>query len=152
MKDHIIEEKEQYEAIGIRGFDCKLFEEEEGMGTKEGLYGYPYLKLLIQLCEGNRVNHMEKMNEAVGMKNRFAVDGGGKRVVRPFNRKEFWKFIGCILSEVTYVKKGHKLWREIPKYYGKMAPTKLQIDVCGNTDLYKVCCAHYCHFYIYAFH
>ena len=28
VKDHIIEEKEQYEAIGIRGFDCKLFEEE----------------------------------------------------------------------------------------------------------------------------
>ena len=29
VKDHIIEEKEQYEDIGLSGFDCKLFEEEE---------------------------------------------------------------------------------------------------------------------------
>ena len=32
--DHIIDEKEQYEAIGLRGFDYKLFEEEEGGGTR----------------------------------------------------------------------------------------------------------------------
>ena len=30
MKDNIIEKKEDYEDIGIRGFDYKLFEEEEG--------------------------------------------------------------------------------------------------------------------------
>ena len=30
VKDNIIEEKDQYEAIGLRGFDYKLFEEEEG--------------------------------------------------------------------------------------------------------------------------
>ena len=89
---------------------------------------------------------MEKMNEAVGMKNCFTVDGGGKWLVHPFNRKEFWKLIGCILLSVTYGKKGHKLWREIPKYSGKMAPTKIIRCVSGNTNLYKVCCAHYHHF------
>ena len=31
-------------------------------------------------------------------------------------------------------------------------PTKLQRDVCGNTDLYKVCCELYRHFYIYDCH
>ena len=30
MKDNIVEEKEDYNAIGLRGFDYKLFEEEEG--------------------------------------------------------------------------------------------------------------------------
>ena len=34
VKDHIINEKDQYEAIGLRGFDYKLFEEEEGGGTR----------------------------------------------------------------------------------------------------------------------
>ena len=33
-----------------------------------------------------------------------------------------------------------------------MAPTKLQRDLCGNTKLYKICCAHYRHFYIYDHH
>ena len=34
VKDNIIEEKEDYEAIGIRGFDYKLYEEEEVGGIK----------------------------------------------------------------------------------------------------------------------
>ena len=38
-KDHIIDEKDQYKSIGIIGFDYKLFEEEEGGGTREGLDG-----------------------------------------------------------------------------------------------------------------
>ena len=49
MKDHIIDEKEDYKDIGLRRFDYKLFEEEEGGGTREGLDGYPYLKHIIQL-------------------------------------------------------------------------------------------------------
>ena len=32
MNNHIIDEKEQYQAIGLCGFDYKLFEEEEGGG------------------------------------------------------------------------------------------------------------------------
>ena len=51
------------------------------------------------------MNHTAKMNEAVGMNNRVAVDGGGKRLVRPFKMQEFWKIIGCIRSAVTYWKK-----------------------------------------------
>ena len=34
MSDHIINEKEHYKSIGLRGFDYKLFEEEEVGGTK----------------------------------------------------------------------------------------------------------------------
>ena len=69
VKDPIIDEKNQYKAIGIRVFDFKLFEEEEGGGTRVGLYGYPYLKHLIQLWLGDRVNQMEKLNEEVGTNN-----------------------------------------------------------------------------------
>ena len=35
VKDHIIDEKEDYKYIGLRGFDYKLFEEEEGGGTRK---------------------------------------------------------------------------------------------------------------------
>ena len=49
MKDHIIDEKKDYTEIGLCGFDYKLFEEEEGGGTREGIIGYPYLKHLVQL-------------------------------------------------------------------------------------------------------
>ena len=60
VKDHIIDEKEDYKDIGMRGFGYKLFEEEEGGGTREILDGYPYLKHLIQLCPGDWVKQMEK--------------------------------------------------------------------------------------------
>ena len=69
------------------------------------------------------------------MKNRVTIGEGGKRIVCPFISQELWKFISCVLLEVTYGKKGNNLWSEIPKYSGKMAPTKLQRDVRGNTDL-----------------
>ena len=49
VKDHIIDEKEDYKDIGLIGFDYTLFGEEEGWANREGLYGYPYLKHLIQL-------------------------------------------------------------------------------------------------------
>ena len=96
VKDHIIDEKEDNKYIGLRGFDYKLFEEEEGRGTREGLYGYPYLNHIIQLWPGYWVSQMAKMNEAVFMKNRFTSNGVGKRLVRPFKRQKFWKYIGCI--------------------------------------------------------
>ena len=121
-------------------------------GTKEVLYWYHYFNHLIQLWPGDWVKQIAKINEVVGMKNRFTMDGGGKRLVRPFKSKYFWKFIGCILSEVAYGKKGHKLWSEIPKASCRMAPTKIRRYVSGNTDLYKIFCAHYRHFYIYACH
>ena len=34
VKDNIIEGKKDYKAIGLLGFDYKLFEEEEGGGTR----------------------------------------------------------------------------------------------------------------------
>ena len=34
VKDHTINEKDYYKDIGLCGFDYKLFEEEEGGGTR----------------------------------------------------------------------------------------------------------------------
>ena len=78
------------------------------------------------------------------------MNGGGERLVRTLKTKELCKYIGCILSAVTYGKKGNKIWSELTKDSCRMAPPKLRRDICGNTDLYKVYCAHYRHFYIFA--
>ena len=48
VKDHIIDEKEDYKEIRLRVFQCSLFEEEEGGGKLERLDGYTYLKHLIK--------------------------------------------------------------------------------------------------------
>ena len=105
VKDHIIDEKEDYKDIGLRGFYYKLFEEEEGWGTREDFYGYPYLKHLIQFWPGDWAKQTAKTNEAVGIINPYTMNGKGKILVRHFKRQYFWKYIGYIISEVTYGKK-----------------------------------------------
>ena len=86
------------------------------------------------------------MNQAVCTKNRVTLNRGGKRKVKKFTRQEFWKCIGCILSAVTYVNKGRKLWSEVSKGVGKHENLTLRRDVRGTTNLHKVCCVHYRHF------
>ena len=54
-KDNIIGEKEYCKDIGLRGFDYKLFKEEDSGGGREGLYGHPYLKYIIKLWTGDQV-------------------------------------------------------------------------------------------------
>ena len=88
------------------------------------------------------------MNEAVTMKNCVTLNGGGKQQVKKFTRQEFWKCIGCILSAVTYGKKGRKLWSEVSKVDGNYDNLTLRRDVRGTTDLHKVCCAHCRHFFL----
>ena len=94
VKDHIVGEKEQYKAIGLGGFDYKLFKKEEGGCTKQRLGVYPYFKHLVQLQPGDLVQQMSKMNEVIGMKNHIMMGGGGKEIVCPFKRKDLWKCIG----------------------------------------------------------
>ena len=71
------------------------------------------------------MKQMVKMNEAVGLKNRLRITRGGKRLFRPFRRQQLWKCMGCFILAVTYGRKGHNLGSEIPKYFGRTAPTKL---------------------------
>ena len=61
VKDHIIDEKEDYGAIVLGEFDYKLFEEEEGVGIREILDGYPYLKHLIKFWPGDWEKQIAKL-------------------------------------------------------------------------------------------
>ena len=55
------------------------------------------------------VQAYKKMNLAVDEKNRLDLSGGKIRLVHLFRTQEFWKCIGCILSEVTYGNKGYNI-------------------------------------------
>ena len=46
-------------------------------------------------------------------------EGGGKLIVCTLRSQELCKCGGCIILAVKYGKKGHKLWSEITKYFGK---------------------------------
>ena len=69
MEDNVVGGKEEYKSIGISGFDYKLFEEEEGGGVREGIYGYTYLKHIIELCLGDWFDHLSKINEEINERN-----------------------------------------------------------------------------------
>ena len=86
------------------------------------------------------------------MTNLFVMDREGKRLGCTFKMQEFWKCIGCVLSAVNYGKKGNRIWSETQKSFCRMTPTKLGRYVRENTNLYKLCCDHYHHVYIYACH
>ena len=107
---------------------------------------------MVQLWPGYWVKQMEKMNEAVGDKNRLDKSVGKKQLVHPFRRKELWKCIGCIILTFTYGNKGQNMWRETPIYFGKKAQTKLHRDFFRNTYLHQVCCDIYHPHYYYDFH
>ena len=136
VKYNITKEKDQCKAIGLRGFDYKLFEGEEGGGVQEGLYGYPYLKHLIQLCPGDWANNMKNMNKSFGMKNCLDISGRKKQLCCTFISQCLWKYVGCVLLAVTYGKKGKNIWRKTKKYFGKKERTKLHRYVRGNTYLF----------------
>ena len=64
------------------------------------------------------------MNEAVGENNRLGKLRGKKWLVRHFTKNGFWKFIGCILSAVTYDIKVHLSIRS-----GKLQYTGMLVGV-----------------------
>ena len=85
-------------------------EEEEGGGVQEGLDGYPYLMHITKLWPEDWVKQTAKTNQVVGEKNRLDTSVGRKRLVHPFTRNEFWKYIGRIISAVKFRVKRYWLW------------------------------------------
>ena len=107
---------------------------------------------MIQLCSGYWVNQMAKINEAVVEKKNIYKSGWRKQLVLHFTKNNFWKCIGCILLEVTYVIKGHSIWLKTETSVGKKGITPIQRNVCGKTDLLKVLCYLYHLPYCYPCH
>ena len=65
MEDNITKEKEEYKAIGPRGLNYKLFEEEESGNVRKGIYGYLYLKHITEFWPGYWEEYLLKIKEVV---------------------------------------------------------------------------------------
>ena len=88
----------------------------------------------------------------VGERNHLDNYGGKKSLCRTFIGKEFWKCIECIVSEVTYGKKGHKLWWETQISVGRKSQKQFLQDFGGKKNLNRLRC-NICHpNYCYGFH
>ena len=70
----------------------------------EVLSEYPYLLILMNIWPGNWNNQLERTNINVDGDNGKAVRmaNGWDRKFWQFSRNEFWKNIGCLVSDPTF--------------------------------------------------
>ena len=60
VDDHVIEEGNNRDEIGLQGFDFNCFgEDKEGVG-REGLSEYPYLLILMEIWHRDWKNHLKR--------------------------------------------------------------------------------------------
>ena len=65
INDHMVEELNDHEEIGIWGFDFNLFDKDEDGVVREGHSEFPYLLMLIKLWPGYWMNQLKRMNQKV---------------------------------------------------------------------------------------
>ena len=55
-------------------------------------------------------------NGALGERDQYENEDRKTWMLKKCFKNEFWKYIGCIISEVTYCKKGYRIWVKNHKY------------------------------------
>jgi hypothetical protein len=105
---------EEYTEIGLAGFDFpELFKPPTG----ETSYEYPYLKLFQTLWPGDWKHQLRQLNLKVAAEN--AANSGKKnwRNITPVSQREWWTFIGILVSAGPHGKGGNKLWERSSTTY-----------------------------------
>ena len=92
------------------------------------------------------------MNEEVGERNQYQKLVRKIWLLKNISNKEFWKFIGWILPEVTYGKKVYRLCVSTTRKDLGKAAGQIDRDVCGKTYLLKMVCPLYCIYYSFICH
>ena len=111
VDDHVVEETNYHEEIGIRGFDFNVFDKDEEGVVRERSSEFPYLLILIKLWPGNRKTQLKKIYHRVEeetWKVLGKVNVRYRKVCR-LSRNEFWKNIGCLVSAPTFGLGGSRL-------------------------------------------
>ena len=70
------------------------------------------------------------------MNNFHQKEAGKTLVAMKFSKNEFWNFIGCIISEVTYGNKGYRLWKKFTEMTTGIQKVKLT-DMFMGRYIYK---------------
>ena len=73
---------------------------------------FPYLIVSIKLCLGDWNNSLKSMNMKVDKDNGKSIVIGNGRYLkfRQFSSNEFWRIIGCLVSDTTFGLGGSILW------------------------------------------
>lgn len=121
---------DDYETIGVQGFDFNLFRNENVNLSDSSSESYSYVRLLMHLYPGDWKDDVDRLNEAARQTN-----------VRLLTRSEFWAFIGVCLSAAKHCVGGEKLFEKRVQVKRKgsdesrqtnMRTTKDPIDICSK--------------------
>ena len=114
VDNHVVEEKNDHDDIGPRGFDFNFIDEDkEGVG-RVGLSKYHYLSMLTNPWPGDCKNHFKRMNMRVYEENGKTagmVNIKYQKICR-FSRNEFCKNIGFLVSATTFGMGGSRIWEK----------------------------------------
>ncbi|CAB9527834.1 unknown protein [Seminavis robusta] len=106
------EEMEDYDTIGLVGFDFTRFSEQKIEETIDTLaYEYPFMKLLQYMWPGNPKEQVVLMNKAIDVENEDRKKKK-RQLVKPVTEHEYWKFIGVLISAAAFRLGGHQLWEK----------------------------------------
>lgn len=100
---------EEYEDIGLAGFDFDKFSAENLSKKAEDGYDYPFLKLIQEIWPGDWRKQLAQLNAEILENNRnLSTDKKWKLV----SEYEWWKFIGVLVSAAAEKKGGTRLWEK----------------------------------------
>lgn len=109
----------EYDAVGVRGYDYLRFSHRKERNEISG-YDFPYLGLLQKLWPGEWKEQLDKWNAAIAKENASIGRQNRKRGrgssstgrIKPVSPRDFWVFIGILLSAAVHGKGGSKLWEK----------------------------------------
>ena len=116
---------------------------------RKGIYGYTYLRHIINLWTGYWDYQLLKVNAAIGDKNKPQKELGKTQPVRIYSKNEFWKCIGCIHLVVKYGRKENIIWLKGHIYEKGNNKSIIDRDIFGKT--YKKVLFHIYNFNCYYF-
>ena len=76
VDDHVVEEQNDHEEIGLRGFDFNVFDQDEEEVVREGSSEFPYLLILIKLWSGYCITQFKIMDHKVNEDNGKSLNKG----------------------------------------------------------------------------
>ena len=101
---HVLEYPTDHDEIGLREFDFNLFNKDKKGVGRERSSEFTYLLMLIKIWPGYQKDKLKRTNQKLDEDNRKALKkrNGRYRKFCRFNSNEFWKNIGCIVSDPTF--------------------------------------------------
>ena len=109
---------EQYKSIGLIGFDFGMFN-KDSIDVNNIDYKNPFGELFQKLWPGDVVDQINNMNRHINQNNKkmsASVRDGNRmewREVKHVSEREFWTFIGIILSAAAEGKGDYNLWEKM---------------------------------------